>query len=455
MEGTPLSTILKKWTDAIGNATLFLVNYTIIFIPFFLFIKLSDGKNITTTLPFVLFYCLRLTGIFLFRSIKNTVNSLCLLLLSLTFSLFGCFLATLGSFYFPCYFFSSIFLGLGASWVIPAEISVTYYERQKGESSQPNYPLILLIIGLFFAVFHFFPNPTIIFSVYSLFFIFSILAVQNFSSYNLTAPVEDPELSKREFVSFLIFFSLLFFLRTGRLIENTQFFDYAIIAASIFFLIFILFRSRIIKNLPNKVPPYLRLLATANGFISNYLFLFGSIYVIGTYGEGEVTKKIFLPFFLGMTLGMYLLPKIKVLWGDKLKDYSLIAMFFCLFLILMNLSITLGIFLISFFRTTFNSWVTSAFYQSEGIPQDKRVLTKFTFQNRGSMLHQFLLMGIILLLSKFDQTSIRMFLILEVTKQSNPPMHKLVHQANYIASTLIMLLIVACFIYEKIEKRKN
>lgn len=454
MEETSLANTSKKWLDTLGNSTLFLINYTIIFIPFFLFIKLSDGKDIVTALPFVLFYCLRLTGISLLLSIKNTVNSLHLLFLSLALAFIGSVLAAFGPYFFPLYFFSSIFLGLGASWVMPAEISVNYYEAQKGWRTKTNYPMVLVILAVFFAVFHFFYNSTLIMLFYSLFFVFSFLAVRHFPAYDLTAPVEDREVSKQEFISFILFFILLFFLRTGRLVGNRSFFDYATIAASILFLVITLFGNQITKSIPRRAPSHLRLLTYLDGFISNYVFLFGSIYITGIYGEQDLVKKLFLPFFLGMTLAMYLNPKMKKLWGEHLKTYSLLAVLAGLFLILTNTWITFSIFLISFFRTLFNSWITSSFYQMDSIPQDKRVLTKFTIQNRGSMLHQFILMGIIILLSKFDRTSIMMFLTFEIDKQSSLSVKELVHQANYIASTLIILLILANFFYEGFLAKK-
>ncbi len=449
MEEIYLLKTFKKIMISLGNAALFLINYTIIFIPFFLFIKLSDGNDLSTALPFVLFYCLRLTGVSLFRSIKTTVNSLNLLVLALLLGFSGSVLTVLGRFYFPLYILASIFLGLAASWVMPAGISVNYYEAQKKWHTKTNYPLVLLLLSLLLLIFHLVKNPFHGMLFYALFFLLGIFAVSHYPSYDLKAPKEASAVSKREFIAFLAFFILLFFLRAGRLLANSTFFDYGTIGASLLFLIFTLFGSRLLKHIPYQTSLYLRLLTYLDGFISNYLFLFGSIYVIGLFGEKDLPLKIFLPFFLGMILGMLTGPKIKNRWGLHLKKRSLIAIILSLFLILTNTSITFGIFFVSFFRTLFNSSITDTFYQLENIPQDKRILAKFTLQNRGSMLHQFILMGIILFLSKFDKTSIMMFLTLDATKSATPQIIKFLHQANYIASSLIILLILTSFVMER------
>ena len=57
--------------------------------PYLLYIQLSDGHNLLTILPFVLFYTLRMTGIFLVRGINLSLTSLGLLKISLLLGLAG------------------------------------------------------------------------------------------------------------------------------------------------------------------------------------------------------------------------------------------------------------------------------------------------------------------------------------------------------------------------------
>ena len=66
--------------------------------PYLLYIQLSDGHNLLTILPFVLFYTLRMTGIFLVRGINLSLTSLGLLKISLLLGLAGSLIGIAGAY---------------------------------------------------------------------------------------------------------------------------------------------------------------------------------------------------------------------------------------------------------------------------------------------------------------------------------------------------------------------
>ena len=68
--------------------------------PYLLYIQLSDGHNLLTILPFVLFYTLRMTGIFLVRGINLSLTSLGLLKISIV-RLGVLLIGIAGAFFFP------------------------------------------------------------------------------------------------------------------------------------------------------------------------------------------------------------------------------------------------------------------------------------------------------------------------------------------------------------------
>ena len=67
---------IKKWLVTFAQTTPFLLSNTVIVIPYLLFLGLNDGKSWLTILPFTLFYTLRMTGIFLIRSIRLGLGQL-------------------------------------------------------------------------------------------------------------------------------------------------------------------------------------------------------------------------------------------------------------------------------------------------------------------------------------------------------------------------------------------
>ncbi|MGC3584467.1 hypothetical protein ACPTHO_13940, partial [Enterococcus faecalis] len=61
--------------ESLGNTALSLLSYTIIVVPYLLYIQLSDRLNLLTILPIVLFYTLRISGSFLVRGINMSFTS--------------------------------------------------------------------------------------------------------------------------------------------------------------------------------------------------------------------------------------------------------------------------------------------------------------------------------------------------------------------------------------------
>ena len=95
---------IKKWLVTFAQTTPFLLSNTVIVIPYLLFLGLNDGKSWLTILPFTLFYTLRMTGIFLIRSIRLGLDSYTLLIGALLMGGVGAFAGVLGVYYFPFFY---------------------------------------------------------------------------------------------------------------------------------------------------------------------------------------------------------------------------------------------------------------------------------------------------------------------------------------------------------------
>ncbi|RBT56563.1 hypothetical protein EA74_00217 [Enterococcus hirae] len=74
---------IKQFGRNFTQSTPFILANTVIFIPYLLFLNLSDGANWASILPFTLFYTFRMTGLFLIRSIRLGLDSYTLLMIAL------------------------------------------------------------------------------------------------------------------------------------------------------------------------------------------------------------------------------------------------------------------------------------------------------------------------------------------------------------------------------------
>ncbi|HAQ7281286.1 TPA: hypothetical protein IX581_000540, partial [Enterococcus faecium] len=72
----------------------------------------------------------------------------------------------------------------------------------------------------------------------------------------------------------------------------------------------------------------------------------------------------------------------------------------------------IGVFLLSFWHVVTGSWLNKEYYQTDtAIPMDRRIVVKYTTQNKGSVIHQFLLMTLLFVLAKEMGEPIHLLLI--------------------------------------------
>ena len=123
---------MNKKIESLGNTALSLLSNTIIVVPYLLYIQLSDGHNLLTILPFVLFYTLRMTGIFLVRGINLSLTSLGLLKISIV-RLGRLLIGIAGAYSFPLYSISGMLLGLSGALLPPSNQSIRFFLKEEGQ----------------------------------------------------------------------------------------------------------------------------------------------------------------------------------------------------------------------------------------------------------------------------------------------------------------------------------
>ncbi|MGX7149703.1 hypothetical protein [Enterococcus ureasiticus] len=436
----------------------FILSNTIIFIPYFLFLNLSDGASVERVLPFVLFYTFRMTGIFLLKSFKLALTSFNVLIISILIGGAGCLIGMLGQFYFPAYLFSAVLLGLSASWLPSANTTVNYHEKQQGYSALTGrkYLFILLILGGVIASLMLTKELRIplVLGEYTLLYIAAYHTVTHYPDYEIDFNEVDKQvISIKEFFLFLFFFVLLLFIRSARLLFDPQLLDIGIIGFSVLFVITAWYLNR--QRKVWKLPLWLNLLTFANGMCMNFLLLFGTFYVSLRLGIDRLTANLYVPYILGIIGSavvikfLYrLFPKVDV------RIIHLGGFIFSLFLLLFRPLFPIGIFLLSCFISATGNFLNQKYYQEENLPQDTRIITKFSTQTKGSVMHQLLLMSTLWLLAKQAQLPAKTVLQITAHRTHNPVALQLVEHVHIISIIGLMLFFSFIF-YEVVKNEQN
>src|SRR5699024_12826205 len=72
----------------------------------------------------------------------------------------------------------------------------------------------------------------------------------------------------------------------------------------------------------------------------------------------------------------------------------------------------IGVFLLSFWHVVTGSWLNKEYYQTDAaIPMDRRIVVKYTTQNKGSVMHQLSLMTLLFILATEMGEPIHLLLI--------------------------------------------
>ncbi|MEI5990336.1 hypothetical protein A5881_001829 [Enterococcus termitis] len=436
----------------------FILSNTIIFIPYFLFLSLSDGTTLERVLPFVLFYTFRMTGIFLLKSFKLALTSFNVLIISILIGGAGCLIGMLGQFYFPAYLFAAILLGLSASWLPAANTTVNYHEKQQGYSALTGrkYLFILLIFGGVIASLLLTNGMRIplVLGEYTLLYIAAYHTVTHYPDYEIDFnEVDQQVISVKEFFLFLFFFVLLLFIRSARLLFDTQLLDVAIIGFSLLFLIAGWYLNSQRKTW--KLPLWLNLMTFANGMCMNFLLLFGTFYVSLRLGLNRLTANLYVPYILGI-IGSAIVIKFLYRLLPKVdpKIIHLCGFMLSLFLLLFRPIFPVGIFLLSCFISATGNFLNQQYYQEEILPQDQRIITKYSTQTKGSVTHQLLLMSVLWLLAKQAQLPVKTVLQITAHQTHNPAALQLVEHIHIISIVGLMLFFAFIF-YEVVKPEQN
>ena len=425
--------------NKIGKSALSIINSTIVVLPFMIFIQIASKGSLLAVLPFVLFYTFRMTGIFLIRGIKTSFNSYTLLKFSLCCGALGCLLGALGSLYFPLYIISGFLLGLSGAWLPMSNTSITYFLKKNHRLTQTHLPLLLGMFLLNGCVL-FFPAPFKylgFFLLYGILYLFSFRNMDQLTDYQVET--DDLEgVSYKYLVLFAIFSCLIFFLRASRLLFNNVEFDYFIYGFFFLIILYMIVSSIFKDKIHRKIAPKLTYLTYLNGAVGNYLFLFCSLYAAGYYGH----KQLFLQFYLPYILGIILAARVRTLLGRNVMQYALLGVVLGLGVIAFTPLFPVGVLLTSTFKGALNAWTTAQYEGIATISEDKRIWVKYSLQNIGSILHQFLLMLLGSFIILQDGFSIRSFFVITSTPVPTLRSMQLMTSWNLIATSLIILLIL-------------
>ncbi len=376
---------LKRFGRNFTQTTPFILSNTVIFIPYLLFLGLTDSHNWLTILPFTLFYAFRMTGLFLVNSLRFGLDSYTLLMIALLIGGAGSLLGILGVFYFPLFYFplfyfSSVLLGLSAAWLVPANTTVNFHEKTQGFINMDGKKYLFAAIWLFLLYQAIeLPAPTQIaasFTIYTLFYVMAYHTVSHYPRYELDfKDIKRNLVATRELVLFLIFFGLLFLLRNARLLFDERLFDLAIYGFLLLFILFVFVLGHQKKEW--KLPSWLNLFTFLNGMLGNFLFLFSSFYVGILYGLEKLSIFMYLPYAAGLIAAKIVGPWIlkRLTWSPLAMQ--LLGLSSSLLVLLIPNGFAIGVFLLSFWHVVTGSWLNKEYYQTDtAIPMDRRIVVK-------------------------------------------------------------------------------
>lgn len=410
-----LKTFLRQFTET----TPFILNNTMNLIPYLLYVHLVDGKTAISVLPFVLFYTFRMTGIFLVRGLYQSIEKYTLMMLALLLGSLGGLFTFCGMIYFPFYLLGAVGLGLSAAWLPPANASVNYFEKSQGFQNMTGKKYLLaflllvpLLWGLTLASWQ---QLLVVPGLVTLYFVLAYHTVRHYPHYELDfKDITKHVLSMRELTWFGLFFIGLFLLRSGRLLFNEHYLNLAILLFCFFFIAEVFgihhFRQRW------QLPLWQNLLTFVNGMIGNYLLLFGTFYVAAVDGRETLGWRLFFPYILGLVSALLLGGRVRRYFKNPLRS-QLTGLALGLLLIMLPKIFSLGIFVLAFFQNSTNQWLNRIYNETQTIPENQRMTAKYATLNKGSILHQFLLMSLIALLLVFRGESVSRLLFF--TSQRN------------------------------------
>lgn len=130
------------------------------------------------------------------------------------------------------------------------------------------------------------------------------------------------------------------------------------------------------------------------------------------YGLEKLSIFMYLPYAAGLIAAKIVGPWIlkRLTWSPLAMQ--LLGLSSSLLVLLIPNGFAIGVFLLSFWHVVTGSWLNKEYYQTDAaIPMDRRIVFKYTTQNKGSVIHQFLLMTLLFILAKEMGEPIHLLLI--------------------------------------------
>ncbi|MGC6769045.1 hypothetical protein [Enterococcus sp. LJL51] len=438
----------------------FVLTNTITFIPYLVFLNLHTGVNLESVLPFVLFYTVRMTGIFLLKSFRLGLTTLHVLWLSLIVGGLGSIFGILGEWWLPCYYLAAVLIGLSAAWLPPANTTIKYQRKELNIEQQKSgifdFLFLAILLGIFLgALMINFPGKRIvIFAEYTFLFLASFRTVNDY-------PVEDRKLEKidqqtffmKEFLLFLVYFILLIIVRLARALFDSEFLTAAVIGFSICLLLAAWYINTIHKNW--KLPIWLNLLTFINGMCTNFILLFGTFYTAFYFGNDKITLYLYLPYLLGILISKLLIRYIYQLFPRVDRELlHIFGLIFSLLLLLFPAIFPFGVLIFSLFISGTSTYLNQTYAENEELPQDQRIIMKYSTQSKGSITHQLLLITGLWVMTK--EFGISASTVLQITghKANTPQTVQIIDTIHYV-SIGILLYLLFFILYERLFKNRE
>ncbi len=450
----------KPMTQKLFPAVPFVLTNTITFIPYLVFLNMHTGSNLESVLPFVLFYTVRMTGIFLLKSFRLGLATLHVLILSLICGGVGSFFGILGEWWQPCYFLSAVLLGLSAAWLPPANTTIKYQRKELGVEQEKagflNFVFLVVLMGIFLgALILDFPGKrAVIFSEYTLLYLAAFRRINGY-------PIPDRKVDKidqktffmKEFLLFLVYFILLIIIRLARALFDSEYLTIAVLGFSAFLIIAAWYINSVHHKW--KLPAWLNMLSFINGMCTNYILLFGTFYTAFYFGNNKIALYLYVPYVLGILLSKLLLRYVYQLFASIDREViHIIGLIVSLLLLLLPMIFPVGVFFFSFFISGTSTYLNQLYAQNEELPQNQQIIIKYATQAKGSITHQFLLMtGLGIMVKEFG---LSMSTVLQITAHKSSDIHvlRIVDTIHYLSIGLLLYLLFF-ILYERLFKNKK
>lgn len=438
----------------------FILSTTITFVPYLLFLGLNNHVVTETIIPFVLFYTFRMTGVFLLKSFKLSLTSFNILILSILMGGTGCLVGVMGLFYFPAYLLSAVLLGISASWFPVANATVDYHEKQQGYSALTGKKyvfLILIFTGLVFSLLQ--PlaiKIPLVLAEYTLLYVAAYHTVSHYPTYEIDFnEVDKRSISLKELSLFLSFFVLLILIRSARLLFDIRLLNLGIILASGLFLA----TAWAVSHQKKKwyLPSWLNVLTFANGMCTNFILLFGAMYISLDFGTGQLMTYLYIPYIIGILFsGLFSQLLARLFVGIEPITTHILGLVGAFFLLLLPAFFPAGVLLLSCCLNGLSELLNQAYFRCTSLKKDQRLLAKYSTQTKGSITHQLLLMSSLWLLVKEKGLSVETVFQLtshQIQNTAAQQLIKIVHITSVIG--FIMLFLIILFLFLKRNSSKS